>query len=131
MATTLDGERLFFFFFLTIEVGGPRRDGSERSVPGLDGVLHIDLGARGREIRQTGILRAFTWSEMRRRIAAISALHDGRIHCLVNASGERFENLRIDEFEPGQIEVSGGGLTLQYRIMYTQLACPECRDARW
>lgn len=42
----------------SVEVGSWSRDSIERSVGGLDGVLSIDLGMRGREIVQRGCLRA-------------------------------------------------------------------------
>jgi len=58
MSVTLDGQVLFDEQHLEIDLGTFSRDSIERAVPGLDGVLSIDLGGRGRGISQKGVLRA-------------------------------------------------------------------------
>jgi len=53
------------------------RDSIERTVPGLNGVLSVDLGLRGRKIRQTGTLRAKSRTQLDERISKITAFMDG------------------------------------------------------
>ena len=56
MSVTLDGQNLFDKQQLEIELGSFSRDSIERTSPGLDGVFSIDLGGRGRVIKQRGVL---------------------------------------------------------------------------
>jgi len=124
MSTTLDGQILFDDSAcggLEIELSSIGRHSVERAVPGLDGVLSIDLGRRARTIKQTGVLRARSRSEMDNRISAISAYMDGNTHKLVTNSGKEFDNLRMDSFRVSKERVSGGGLLVDYQIAYTQL----------
>jgi len=121
MSTTLDGQSLFDEQELEIQADSFRRDLVERSVPGLDGVLSIDLGGRGRKIKQFGVLRARSRSQMNDRISAISAYMDGDTHTLVTNSGEEFDNLRMDVFKVSKERTSGGGVAINYEIVYTQL----------
>lgn len=121
MGATLDGEHLFDRQDLEIRPGGFGRDSVERAVPGLDGVLSIDLGLRSRKIRQVGILRAKSALKVNERIGAISAYMDGDTHTLVTGSGEEFHNLRMDSFETRKARTSGGGASIDYEIVYTQL----------
>jgi hypothetical protein len=93
----------------------------ERAVPGLDGVLSIDMGGRGRKIKQAGVLRAQSQLQMTERIGAISAYMDGDTHTLVIRSGEEFDNLRMDLFKVMEERTSGGGVAVDYEIVYTQL----------
>ena len=58
MSVTIDGQSLFDEHRLEIDAGSFSRDSIERRVPGLDGILSIDLGGRGRKIKQIGTLRA-------------------------------------------------------------------------
>ncbi len=46
---------------LQLEIGSWERDSAKRAVAGLDGVLSIDLGMRGREIVVTGVLVSSLW----------------------------------------------------------------------
>jgi hypothetical protein len=119
--TTLDGQSLFDEQKLVIEIGSPMRRCAEKSVPGLDGVLSIDLGSRNRKIRQKGVLRAVSREQLNLRMAAVSALVDGKTHELVTNDGEQFCNLRTDSFETSQIRFSGSGVEVGYEIIYTQL----------
>ena len=121
MSTTLDGQALFDEQQLEIEVGSFGRDSMERTVPGLDGVLSIDLGGRDRKITQKGTLRAASRSQMDERASVISACMDGDIHTLVTDSGEEFDNLRMDVFKVTRERSSGTGLVIDYEIIYTQL----------
>lgn len=121
MRTTLDGQSLFDEQELEIEAGSLSRDSVERAVPGLDGVLSIDMGGRGRKIKQAGVLRAQSQLQMTERIGAISAYMDGDTHTLVIRSGEEFDNLRMDLFKVMEERTSGGGVAVDYEIVYTQL----------
>jgi len=121
MSAALDGQSLFDEQRLEIEFGGVSRDSIERAVPGLDGVLSIDLGGRSRKIEQKGVLRAKSRSQMDERISAISAYVDGNTHTLLTSSGEEFENLRVDVFKVSKERAGGGGVDVDYEIVYTQL----------
>ena len=121
MSTTLDGQILFDEQQLEIEAGSVSRDLIERTVPGLDGVLSVDLGKRGRMIKQKGVLRTTSQLQMSERISAISAYMDGDTHKLVTNGGDVFDNLRMDVFKVMSERTSGGGIAIDYEIVYTQL----------
>jgi len=122
MSTTLDGQGLFDEQQLKIEAASLRRDSVERAVSGLDGVLSIDLGSRGRVIEQKGVLRAKSRTEMDQRINAISAYMDGDTHTLVTDNGQEIGNIRMDVFKITNERAAGNGLCCDYKIVYTQLA---------
>ena len=121
MNVTIDGQNLFDMQQLKIVPGSFGRDSVEKSVPGLDGVLSIDAGGRGRTIKQTGTLRAPSRSQMDIRISTISAFIDGNMHTLINNNGQTYDNLRMDSFKIIQERTSGSGLVVDYEITYTQL----------
>ena len=121
MSVTLDGQRLFDDQQVVIEVGGAERLSSERSVGGLDGVLSVDMGGRGRKIVQRGTLRAVGVAAMDVRVAAISALMDGGAHTLITAEGRQYGDVRIESFEVTGERPSGVGLESDYEIVYRQL----------
>ena len=121
MSTTLDGHSLFDEQELEIQSASFSRDSIEMRVPGLDGVLSIDLGERSRKIRQRGVLRTGSRSQMDERISTISSYIDGNTHTLVTSKGERFNNLRMDVFMVTKEGMSGSGLCWGYEIVYTQL----------
>lgn len=121
MALTLDEQSLFDEQQLEIEPGSLRRDSIEKTVPGLDGVLSVDLGRRVRKIEQKGVLRAKSRSQMNSRISTISAYMDGDTHTLVTNSGEKYDNLRLDVFKVNKERADGGGIVVDYEIVYTQL----------
>jgi hypothetical protein len=121
MNVTLDGQNLFDQQQLNIETSSIRRASVERSMPGLDGVLNIDLGRRSRQVIQKGTLQAKSRTQMNDRIGAISAYLDGSTHMLTTSNGEVFENLRMDVFKAGKEQISGAGMVIDYEIAYTQL----------
>ena len=121
MSVTIDGQELFDRLQLKIETGSFKRDSVERSVPSLDGVLTIDLGGRGRKIKQTGTLRAKSRTQMNEKINAISVFLDGDTHTLVTGDGRKYENLRLDSFKVKGERVDGAGIMVDYEIKYTQL----------
>ena len=121
MQVTLDGQRIFDEQPLEIRTGSFRRDSFERAVPGLDGVLSIDLGRRNRQITQIGTLRAESRLHMDSRISTISAHMDGDTHTLATGNRE-FDNLRMDSFKILNEYTDGAGIRIDYEIVYTQLA---------
>ena len=121
MRVTLDGQDLFDEQQMEIETGSISRDSIERAVAGLDGVLSIDIGERGRKIKQTGLLQAKSRIQMNNRINAISAYMDGNTHTLARSDGEQLNNLRMDSFKVSKEQAGGRGIIVDYEIVYTQL----------
>ena len=121
MRATLDEQTLFDEQQLEIEVGSFSRDSIEKAVSGLDGALSIDLGRRSRKIKQTGVLRTKSRTQMNDRINAISAYMDGGMHTLITSDGEAIENLRINSFTVNNERTDGAGIVVDYEIIYTQL----------
>jgi hypothetical protein len=121
MKVTLDAQTLFDEQALEITADSFHRDSVERTLPGLNGVLSIDLGQRGRKIRQTGTLRASSRTQLDERISKISAFMDGDTHTLITGSGREFANLRMDSFKTTAEHTDGTGITVDYEIIYTQL----------
>jgi len=121
MKVTLDTKVLFDEQALEINADSFSRDSIERTIPGLHGVLSIDLGLRGRKIRQTGTLRAKSRTKLDERISKIAAFMDGDIHTLITSSGREFTNLRMDSFKTGTEHADGTGIIVDYEIVYTQL----------
>lgn len=121
MSVTLDGQNLFDEHQLEIEQDSLNRDSIERAVAGLDGVLSVDMGGRTRKIRQRGTLRAKSRTQMNDRINVISAYMNGDTHTLVTGDGDKFDNLRMDSFKISKEQTSGGGMVVDYEIVYTQL----------
>jgi hypothetical protein len=122
MKVTLDGQRLFDEQALELCVSSFGRESIDRAVPGLNGILSIDLGRRGRKIKQTGTLRAKSRSQLDERISDICACMDGHTHTLVTSDGRQLSNLRMDSFDAGQEHLNGASISVDYEIVYTQLA---------
>lgn len=121
MKATLDGQMLFDEQALEITADTFQRDSIERTAPGLNGVLSIDLGLRGRKIRQIGTLRATSRTQLEDKITKISVFMDGDTHTLITGSGREFTNLRMDSFKTGTESADGTGIITDYEITYTQL----------
>ena len=121
MKVTLDAQMLFDEHALEISPESFSRDSIERIVPGLDGVLSIDLGRHGRKIKQTGTLRAKSRAQLDERISKIAAFMDGNTHTLITSSGREYANLRMDSFKAGTEHTDGTGIVTDYKIVYTQL----------
>ena len=117
----LDGINLFGEGESQIEVGSFSRESIERSAAGLDGVISIDLGERGRKIRQKGEIRARSKADLDSKVGAISAFIDGDTHTLVGSQGKTFENLRVDSVNVKNERESGSGVVADYEVVYTQL----------
>jgi hypothetical protein len=121
MRVTLDGQDLFDEQQLEIEAGSISRDSIKRAVAGLDGMLSIDMGKRGRKIKQKGLLQAKSRTQMNNRINAISAYMDGNTHTLARNNGEKLDNLKMDSFKISTERAGGMGIVVDYEIIYTQL----------
>ena len=121
MKATLDAQMLFDEQTLEISPSSFSRDSIERTVPGLNGVLSIDLGQRGRKIKQTGTLRAKSRARLDERISKIAEFMDGNTHTLTTGRGREFANLRMDSFKTGSEHADGTGIVVDYEIVYTQL----------
>jgi hypothetical protein len=121
MSVTLDGQKVFDEQELKIELGSARRDSIERAIPGLAGVLSVDMGRRSRKVKQRGVLRANSQAQMNNKISAISAFIDGDTHKLVISGDREFDNLRMDTFRVTDERTSGNGVVINYEIVYTQL----------
>ncbi len=121
MKVTLDAQTLFDEQELEISTDSFSRDSIERTVSGLDGVLSIDLGLRGRKIRQIGTLRAKSRAQLNERISKIAAFLDGKTHMLITNSSQEFTNLRMDSFKTGTEHADGTCIMVDYEIVYTQL----------
>jgi hypothetical protein len=121
MSTILDGKALFDEQDLRIEVDSPQRDSVERSMPGLDGTLSIDLGRRARKLRQRGTLRAASRTQMQIRLLSIESFIDGHSHMLVTADGTTYDEVRMDTLRLLATRPAGPGVMVEYEITYTQL----------
>ena len=120
MQVTLDGQRLFDGEKPEITINSVTREYIEKSAAGLDGLLSIDLGRRGRKVEQKGTLRAKSKAEMEGKIDDILSYMDGDSHTLV-CDGLEFANLRMDSFKVGRERADSSGLSCDYEIDYTQL----------
>jgi len=120
MRASLDGIE-FFDEPIAIEAESAKRQSIERSAMGLDGVMSIDLGKRGRKIRQKGEFRARSKTDLDSKVEAVSAFIDGDTHTLAAAGGESFENLRVESVSVKNERTSGSGVIADYEIVYMQL----------
>jgi len=121
MRTTLDGQILFDEQELEVEIESLNRQSIESAAAGLDGVLNIDMGQRGRKIKQKGMLREQSREKLERRAGAIRVFLDGREHSLRVNDGRSFERLVIDVFEVKEPRESGAGVAAEYKIEYRQM----------
>jgi hypothetical protein len=121
MSVTLDGSIVFDGQGLEIELSSIGRESKEKTVPGLDGVISVDLGNRGRKIKQRGTLRARSRPDLQDKIDAIEACIDGEVHTLVTEKQGELSNLRMDSFKARGRRTSGGGVSVGYEIEYRQL----------
>jgi len=67
------------------------------------------------------VLRARSRVELNDKVASISACMDGDTHTLSLGSGEELGGLRMDVFKTSKERTSGGGIAVDYEIIYTQL----------
>ena len=116
-----NGERLFGGGQHLVLAMSWRRESVERGFAGLDGVLSIDLGMRGRTLKQRGRLSAGSVVAMAELTDDISSYIDGQAYTLVDQNGISYGNVRMDSFKlSGPIAV-GNQASCEYEIVYTQL----------
>jgi len=121
MIVTFDGQMLFDGAQTHLAFGSLERAVVERSAAGLDGVLCIDAGRRGRRMTQRGTLHAAGHTQMAERIAAIESLIDGRTHTL--ACGQTvYEDVRVESFDVTSRRLSGAGVVVEYEMVYRRLS---------
>ena len=118
MWSRLDGTE---FESRSLSIESWQRQTIDRAIAGLDSMLSIDLGLRGRHIVQKGLLRAVSAAELIEKIDALAAFMDGKMHSLLMQDGRQFDNLRIDSFQVQQQDCSGTAISCEFEIEYTQL----------
>ena len=99
-----------------------RRETLDRSFGGLDGVLSVDLGLRGRVLKQRGSLVAGSVGGLEAVIRDISAYIDGQSYALRDQNGISYANVRIDRFALLEPIVAANQVRCEYEIIYTQLS---------
>ena len=119
-ACTLNDQRLFGGSDIHITVGPWTHDSQRHSVAGLDGVVHANLGRRGRTITQTGTLHADTVRMLYEAIERIETFTDGRSCVLRTPDHTCYENLSMDRFEITGPVRRGTPVRCDYEITYTQ-----------
>lgn len=97
-ATRLDGETLFDSGPHTLTAGPWQRELQRRAFNGLDGELTLDLGRRGRSMKQAGRLSADSVEALQALIDAIEAFNDGRPHTLIDPNGREQPRVLITRF---------------------------------
>ena len=122
MRVNIDGENLVGVDSVRVESGSWERAVSERSAIGIDGVLSVDLGKRGRKVKHNGVIRAVNQLVLDEIIDSISAFMDGSSHSVSISGGESFDDLRMDSFAVKNKRSSGAGLVCDFEIIYKQLA---------
>ena len=119
MRVLIDG--LVEFEELSISVGSWQRKSIERTAAGLEGVVSIDMGMRGRKIVQRGVLRAGSGDGLCEKIAVAEDLVDGGGHVMARGGCDEFGSLRVDGVEVKSRELSGAGASCEFEIRYFQL----------
>jgi DNA polymerase II large subunit len=119
MRAIIDGT--FEFEQVGLEVQSLKRSEMERSSPGLNGVVSIDLGGRQRQIVQKGILRSSSSKTLDGNIELLSSFIDGKDHSLAVDGDEVFGDLRMDKLEVDDKVHSGRDVSCQFTVTYTQL----------
>jgi hypothetical protein len=118
---TLDGLDLFSSGPCELIAGSWQRELLRRGLPGVDGEVVLDLGARGRSLRQTGRLQAVGAAELGAMADAIACVQDGGVHTLVDHHGCTYANVLLREFELTTPVAAGRGIWVDYAIEYVQL----------
>ena len=119
MRAIIDGT--FEFEQVELELKSLKRSEMERSAPGLNGVVSIDLGMRQRQIIQKGMLRSSSTKALNENIELLSSFVDGKNHLLTVEGGQVFGDLRMDKFEVDDKVHSGRDVSCKFTVTYTQL----------
>jgi hypothetical protein len=106
---------------LLIKSGSFNRDVVEKSAAGVNGLLSIDLGSRGRKLILKGLLRAQSKATLKEKTEKLSLLADGKMHTLEAKDGGKYADLRVDSFEVIRQDHSGAGVCCEFEMKFTQL----------
>jgi hypothetical protein len=120
-AIKLDGKQLFGVGEHTLQVGSWGREAIEKRFAGVDGVVSVDLGRRGRKIRQRGWLTAASKAALQKKCEKISAYIDGQAYELVDANGTVYGKVRMDSFGLLREICAASPVRCEYEVTYTQL----------
>jgi len=120
-AICFDGQRLFGSGPHSVTAQSWRRQVIERGFAGLNGLISIDLGRRGREIKQTGRLAATSMAALKKMMDGISVYIDGQCYSLVDQDGTEYTNVRMDSFDMSDPVVTANQVSCGYEIVYKQL----------
>ena len=121
-AILFDGKALFGDGADVIEPQSWRRETLDRSFGGLDGVLSVDLGQRGRVLKQRGSLVAGSVGGLDSVIRDISDYIDGQSYVLSDQNGISYANVRMDRFALLEPIAAANQVRCEYEIIYTQLS---------
>lgn len=121
-AILFDGKALFGDGTDVVVLQSWRRETLERGYGGLDGVLSVDLGLRGRVLKQRGGLVAGSVGGLDAVIRDISAYIDGQSYVLRDQNGISYANVRMDRFALLEPIVAVNQVRCEYEIIYTQLS---------
>jgi hypothetical protein len=120
-AIFFDSQRLFGSGLHSVIPQSWRRQVVERGFAGLNGLISIDLGRRGRKIKQTGRLAATSMTALKKMMDGISGYIDGQCYSLVDQNGIEYANVRMDSFDTSDPVVTANQVSCSYEISYTQL----------
>ena len=121
-AILFNSEKLFGGGGHTVVPMSWRRETFDKGFAGLNGVLSIDLGLRGRKIKQRGRLIANSIAAIAVLAESISNYIDGQAYTLVDQNCINYANVRMDSFEMLEPVATGNQACCEYEIVYTQLS---------
>lgn len=98
-----------------------QRESTDRGFAGLDGLMSVDLGKRGRKLKQCGFLAASSVAAIMALIETVSGYIDGQSYTLVDQHGVVYSNVRMDSFRLLSPIAVGNQSQCEYEIIYTQL----------
>ena len=117
----LDGKNIFGHGDHTLQVGSWGRETMERRFAGVDGMVSVDLGRRGRKLKQRGWLTAASKAALQKRCEEISAYIDGQAYELVDTNGTVYAKVRMDSFGLLTQVCTASPVRCEYEVTYTQL----------
>ena len=117
-----DDQKLFGNGPYTIVALSWQRKTIEKGFAGLDGVLSIDLGMRGRKLKQKGRLVANSATALVKQINTITSYINGKTYTLLDQNGTSYANVRMDNFNPLEPVGKASQTRCEYEIIYTQLS---------
>jgi hypothetical protein len=118
---TLDGKQLFNNGDHTLQVESWGREALEKRFAGVDGVVSVDLGRRGRKLKQRGWLTAASKAALKKKCEKISAYINGQAYELVDANDTVYTKVRMDSFQLISELCAASPVRCEYEVTYTQL----------